>query len=230
MNRRRYLETVGVIGTTATAGCLTGESDPEGAVTLSEPDDQFSDSEDLAYPAYGEPFPAFELPAIPGDSTIETGKIDRITIATAFFSSCPSECSILLNHLAGVQAELMERGFDDEVYFLAVTFDPQRDDAERLREHADMVGADLTAGNWYYLRPPDASAAERIVTDQLGVAYERVDDSGRTEGYDFTHIVLTWLVNPDKIVERAYLGENLDRNRVIEDVEQVAEEYDLDSS
>lgn len=231
MNRRGYLAAVGALGATATAGCIIGQSSsgPEGTV-LSEPEDQFGDSSDLQYPAWGQPFPAFELPAIPGDSTIDTGEIDRIILSTAFFSSCPTECAILLNHFAGIQVELSERGLGESVYVLPVTFDPQRDTPERLREHATIVGADLDAGNWYYLRPPDEERAESVVLDQLGVAYDRIDDSNRLDGYDFRHIVVTWLVNPDGIVERAYLGENIDRTRVIEDIEEVAGAYDLDGS
>jgi protein SCO1/2 len=228
MNRRRYLTAVGAAGTAATAGCLTGlfDSGSAGPTTLPAPDDQLADSEDLAYPAYGQEFPAFELPAIPGDNTMNTGKLDRITVSTAFFSSCPAECSILLNHLAGVQGQLADRELDEDPYILPVTFDPQRDDADRLREHATIVGADLDAGNWHYLRPQDKSEAERIVADKLGISYDRVADSQRLEGYDFTHSVVTWLVNPGGIVERAYRGENLDRTRVIDDIEQLDSEYE----
>lgn len=226
MNRRAYLTAVGAVGTTATAGCLTGlfESEPEG-VTLSEPDDQLADSDDLAYPAYGESFPAFELPAVPDETTIDTGTLDSIAVVTTFFASCPAECGILLNQLAGVQAETVERGLDDEAYILPITFDPQRDDADTLRDNAAIAGADLTVGNWFYLRPQDAAAAEAIVTDELGISYERIDDSDRTVGYDFVHPVVTWLVNPGGVVERAYRGENLDRLRVADDIEQLSQEY-----
>ncbi len=228
MDRRTYLLATASVGTAATAGCLTGlfESSPDG-VTLSEPDDQLTDSENLAYPAYGEEFPAFSLPDATGDSTIDTGELDRVAVVTTFFASCPAECGILLNQLAGVQGMTADRGIDDQVRFLPITFDPERDDAEGLRDNAATVGADLEVGNWHYLRPETPEEAEDLIADGLGVDYERTDESDRMEGYDFNHIVVTWLVNPDGVVERAYRGEDLDRERVADDIETLVDEYGL---
>jgi len=225
MNRRTYLLTVGGGTILATAGCITdqSDSDPE-SVVLPEPDDQRAESEDLAYPAYGQQFPAFELPDATSDTVIDTGDLDGVAVVTTFFASCPAECGILLNHLAGVQSETINRGLSEEVRFLAITFDPERDDEQFLRENSERVGADLSAGNWHNLRPEDTGKADEIVSGELGVGYERVED-GRLEDHDFNHFVVTWLVNPDGAVERIYRGEHLDTDRVIDDIESVTEEY-----
>ncbi len=230
MERRSYLLALGAAGTAATAGCLGGlfESTPEGVV-LSEPDDQLAESEDLAYPAYGESFPTFELPDATGDTIINTGELDTVSVVTTFFASCPAECGILLNQLAGVQAETVVRGFADETSFLAITFDPERDDADHLETNANDVGVDLDVGNWHYLRPETAEEAADVVVDQIGVDYERTDESDRMEGYDFNHMVITWLVNPDGVVERVYRGEYVDSDRVADDIEAVLEEFESES-
>lgn len=227
MERRRYLLSLGTTGLAATAGCVTDlfDADPDGVV-LSPPDDQLADSADLAYPAYAEVFPAFELPDATGDAVIDTGNLSGPALATTFFASCPAECGILLNHFAGIQQATIDRGFGDDVLFLPITFDPTRDDEQLLRRNAETVGADLAAGNWHHLRPADEDEAESIVTDQLGIAFERVDDSERTEGYDFSHIVVTWLVNPDGVVERVYRGEFLDDERILDDIETLVDEYE----
>ncbi len=212
----------------ATAGCLTGlfESSPEN-VTLSEPDDQLTDSEHLAYPAYGEEFPAFSLPAATSDVTIDTGELDRAAVVTTFFASCPAECGILLNQLAGVQGLTADRNVADAVYFLPITFDPERDDADHLSDNAEMIGVDREIGNWHYLRPETPDEAENVIAGELGVEFERTEESDRMESYDFNHIVVTWLVNPDGVTERAYRGEQVDRQRVADDIETLAEEYEL---
>lgn len=226
MERRTYLLTVGTAGVVATAGCLTdiAKSEPSDVV-LSEPEGKLADPSDLPYPGYGQSIPQFELPDPINDVVIDTGSLDRTTVMTGFFASCPAECGILMNHLAGIQNQTIEREWTDDVVFLPITFDPERDDAEHLRENADMVGADLDAGNWHYLRPADRDEAKAIVSDQLGLAFERVTDSQRVVGYDFNHAVLTWLVNPDGVVERVYRGEVLDRERVLSDMETVIGEY-----
>ncbi|MFW5974121.1 MAG: SCO family protein [Natrialbaceae archaeon] len=229
MERRTYLLTLGATAATATAGCLGGvfgSDSGSGATVLSPPEDQVAESQDLAYPAYGQSFPEFELPDATSDAVIDTASLETPALATAFFASCPAECGILLDHLAEIQRETIDRGLTEEITFLPITFDPARDDAEKLRENADRVGADLEAGNWHNLRPDDAEEAEEIVTGQLGVTYERTDDSDRMEGYDFTHIVVTWLVNREGVVERVYRGEFLDREQVLEDVETLLEGSD----
>lgn len=227
MQRRSYLLTLGATGVTATAGCLTGilDSKPKNTV-LSEPDEQLADSGDLEYPAHGQEFPALELPDATSETVIDTGELDSVAVVTTFFASCPAECGILLNNLAVVQNETIERGLEDDVLFLPITFDPERDDAEFLRENSERVGADLSAGNWHNLRPEDADEAETIVSDRLGVGFEQIGDSDRTAGYDFVHIVVTWLVNPDGVVERAYRGELLDIDEIVGDVETVVESYE----
>ncbi|MFA9516719.1 SCO family protein [Halopenitus sp. H-Gu1] len=224
MRRRSVLSGIATGTTMATAGCLSGvfEDHPDDVV-LDPQEDQRAESGELAYPAYGEPLPAFQLPDPLTGTAIDTGSVDETMILTTFFASCPAECGILLNRLASAQAILNESGLANETLFLAITFDPDRDDAEMLRENAARIGADLEAGNWRYLRPQSPEAAERIVEDQLGIGFERDVDSPRVPGYDFTHSVLTLLVNPEGIVERAYRGETLDLDRVTGDVEAVVE-------
>lgn len=227
MDRRSYLAVAGSIGATATAGCITGlfDDEPENVV-LPPPEEQLADSEDLAYPAYGETFPSFELSDAVSDAAVDTGELDRVIVSTAFFASCPAECGILLNNLAMVQATTAERDLADEVVFLPITFDPERDDTELLRDNAERVGVDLTLGNWHYLRPDSPEEAERVVTDRLGIKFERIDESDRMESYDFLHPVITWLVNPGLGVERAYRGERLDHEQLVDDVETVVSEYE----
>lgn len=236
VNRRSYLGAIGTAGVVATAGCISGvlEDNPDGVV-LGPQEDQLADSEDLDYPAYGQEFPAFELGDPVTGTTIDTGELDRTALVTGFFAFCPAECGVLINQLAGVQAMADERGLSEEIVFLPITFDPERDDDEQLKENAETWQVDLDIGNWHYLRPEDEHEAEAIVQDRLGIGYERVDgDEEDTRpgvpDYDFLHIVVTFLVNPDGVVERAYRGEEFgdghNRETVLEDVETVVNAFE----
>ncbi|SDF49775.1 protein SCO1/2 [Halorubrum xinjiangense] len=222
MKRRTLLAGVGTAAAGSVAGCtsrLFGGS-PDG-VALDPQEDQIADSEDLAYPAYGQPLPSFELPAPLADETFDSDELDRTALVTGVFTFCPAECSILLRQWVTVQRRVADAGLTDDVYFLPITFDPERDDAAALRDNAESIGADLDAGNWIYLRPETPERAKAVVEDELGIGFERTTDSDRLSGYDFTHIVVTMLVNPDGVVERAYRGERLDPERVAADVERV---------
>lgn len=225
MQRRTYLGATGVATLASLAGCLTGllEDQPEGVV-LGPPDEQAADSVDLAYPAYGESLEPFELEDPLAGTTIDTADLDRTALITTFFAYCPAECGVLINRLSDVHDMTTDAGLVDDTVFLAITFDPERDDAETLAENAETNTVDLDAGNWHYLRPDSEAEAESVVTGKIGLEYERVEDSERiSDGYDFNHIVITHLVNPDGVVERAYRGENLNPQQLLEDVEAVVE-------
>ena len=225
MQRRALLGGIAAATTGAAAGCTSALGGEPDGVVLGPQEDQIADSEDLAYPAYGEPLPAFELRDPIAGITIDSEAIDRTAVVTGVFTSCPAECGILLRRLVEVQRRVADAGLTDETLFLPITFDPERDDAAALRDHAEMIGVDLDAGNWHYLRPESPERAETVVEDGLGIGFERTTESDRLQGYDFQHIVLTLLVNPDGTVERAYRGEQIDPDRVVGDIETVAEAF-----
>jgi protein SCO1/2 len=218
MKRRSFLRTTATASVVASAGCVSAFADGPDDVVLPPQEDQMGTSEAISYPAYGQRFPEFTLPNPLTGEKVGSRTTDAVTVATAIYATCPNECLVLGNQLAGVQHMLAERGYTDGVRFLAVTFDPERDTAPVLRDYAERMGIDLGAGNWYFLRPEDATEAEAVVTDELGIGFER-------EGSTFIHPSVTFLVNPDGYVERAYNGERPKRDRVTGDAETVAEEY-----
>ena len=226
MNRRTFVSAAAAGAIAGTAGCLTGAvgGDETGETVLEFPEDQPTDSGNLAYPAHAEPFPDFELYDPLAETTVDTADIDEeCLICTAFYAYCPTECVMLLNALAAIQHDLIDRGLDDDVRFLAITFDPERDTPEELERNAGNTGVDLEAGNWHFLRPEDAEEAESVVADDLGIGYEQV---GGGEAYDFNHITVTFLVNPEGYVERAYTADSPDVDRVTADIETVVSEWE----
>lgn len=226
MKRRSYLGAVSAATVVSLAGCTSAfGSDPSESVVLPEQEDQAAASDQLDYPAYGQKLPDFRLKDPLRDEWVDTEEIDRTELITAIFTYCPQECLVITRSLAEVQYMVNENGLKDDVVFLAITFDPERDDAEALAEHAEVNQVDLEAGNWHYLRPEDAEEAKRVVQDRLGIAYERTDESERLDTYDFIHMIITFLVNPDGYVERTYWSERIDIDRVFEDVQTVTNAY-----
>mgnify|MGYP005862916027 CR=1 FL=1 len=229
MRRRALLGGVGATATGAIAGCTSRlrDDNPEGVV-LGPQEDQIADSEALAYPAYGEDLPAFELPDPLTETMIDSTELNRAVLVTGIFTFCPAECGVLLRRFVDVQRRVDEAGIADDVAFLPITFDPERDDEAALRNNADTLSVDLDAGNWHYLRPETSEKAKAIVDERLGIGFERTTESDRLAGYDFNHVVVTILANPDGVVERAYRGENLDRARVAGDLEAVVDRFDAE--
>lgn len=220
MERRNFLRMTGAAGATAATGCISALGGGNENVVLPPQEDQLGDSEDLAYPAYGQEFPEFSLPNPLTDETIESTSENHVTVATQIYATCPDECIVTGNQLAGVQSAVEERGLSDSVRFLVTTFDPRNDTAEVLRDYGERMGVDLDAGNWEFLRPEGPEEAKRVVTDRLGIAFQR-------EGAEFIHPSVTFLVNPDGYTERAYQGQRPKVDRVTDDAETVAGEFSL---
>lgn len=222
IRRATVLGAAGAVG--STAGCLTGlfESGPANVV-LSEPEDQLADSEDLGYPAYGQSFPEFTLPEALRDEEFSSADRDLPAVYTAFYAFCTAECILLMGGMANVQASLADRDLLDAVDLVGITFDPTRDTPEELETDAEEAGIRYDHERWHYLRPESDDRAEEVVEEELGIGFEKTDEGG--DVYEFQHITITFLVNPDGVVERAYRGEDLDVERIVDDIETVVDAY-----
>ena len=218
MNRRTVLRGAAGAGLAGTAGCLgVGDSNPD--VVLPEPAREFT-SEDLPYPAWGQQVPDVTLPDPVGGGEISARSVETPALYTFFYSHCNTVCPVLIQSMRNVQAHSIEAGYADEVVFLPVTFDPERDDADRLDAYADDMNVALDAGNWHFLRPASVERATATVDEQFGVSFERTHPED-TDSYMFTHSAMTYLVNSTGYVERAYRTKSPDPERMIDDLETV---------
>jgi protein SCO1/2 len=221
MKRRTFIASAGTVaGGSALSGCLGvlgGDSNPN--VVLGDPDRPF-DSEDVAYPAWGEPLPDVTLPAPLESREVELGSIAKPRLVTFFYSNCRTVCPVLVSSLRTIQAHATDNGYADEVAFLPVTFDPQRDTADRLRTYGEEMNVAMDVGNWHFLRPDSTGRAKTVVEEEFGVAFQRTHPEDM-DGYMFTHTSLTLLVNADGYVERAYREQSPDVNAILADLERV---------
>lgn len=218
MRRRTYLRRGAAAGALGTAGCLgLGDANPD--VALPEPDREYA-SDELPYPAWGQRVPDVTVPAPIDGIEVSTRDVDTPSLLTFFYSHCNTVCPVLVQTMRSVQTHAIEEGYADEVAFLPTTFDPERDDAERLRTYGEQMNVALDAGNWHFLRPGSVSRAEAIVEDEFGVFFERTHPE-EMEGYMFTHAALTFLVNADGYVERAYRTQQPKAETIIDDLATV---------
>jgi len=228
MDRRNYLRSVtaatavGAAG--ALAGCLgvLGDSGAAGTV-LGPPDRDLSAS---AHPTYGDEMPDFTVPDPIAGNAVSIGDFEseRAVLWTLFYTNCPDGvCPALIFRLRRAQVVAAEEGFGDEVAFLPLTFDPEADTADVLREYADRQSVDLDAGNWHFLRPETYEEGQALLDEHFGLVIEKrpADDFENLE-YQFPHFGLILLANENGVVERAYpRGPVTDTERIVSDLERV---------
>jgi protein SCO1/2 len=223
MDRRRYLGSIAASGLAFTAGCL-GAIPGVGSKTVLGPPEQ--DLSAASHPSHGDEFPHISVPdPITGEEvSIAEYEGERGVLWTSFYTNCPDGvCPALILRLRRAQAAAAEGGYGDEVAFLPLTFDPERDTADALREYADQQGVNLDAGNWHFLRPETYERAQEIHDEHFGLKIEKApaEDNENLE-YQFPHYGLILLANKQGIVERAYpRGPQTDIERLVNDVERV---------
>ncbi|EMA35125.1 SCO family protein [Halobiforma nitratireducens] len=264
MERRTYLRSLGAAGTVGVAGLAGCLGDSLGAVGGGDDGDdgdgqteQWGDGPTVldppelnrgaaSHPIHGQEFPEFTLPdPIAGEPvSLEDFVGERSFLMTYIFTECPDgACPALMTYLQRVQADAVEHGYADDLALLAMTFDPERDDADALAEYAAQQGVDHAADNWHFLRPDSYEEGKEILHDDFGMRIERVesdeledhgDHDHDDDHYSFIHINLILLANEDGVVERSYpraLNEEAGGgpDTVLEDTRAVvAEQTDFD--
>ncbi|MFD1589373.1 SCO family protein [Halorientalis brevis] len=224
MDRRTYLRSVAATGTTVSiAGCLGVFDDSGSEKTVLGPPEL--DLSEASHPSYGDEMPAFTVPDPIADEEISTADCEgKAILWTSFYTNCPDGvCPALILRLRRAQEVAAAEGYGDDAAFLALTFDPERDTTDVLREYAGQQGVDLDAGNWHFLRPESYEAGQELLDEHFGLVIEKkpADDLENLE-YQFPHYGLILLVNKRGIVERAYPnGATVDVERVEDDFTQV---------
>ncbi|PSP29055.1 SCO family protein [Halobacteriales archaeon QH_2_65_14] len=245
MRRRTFLGTAAVSAGVALAGCI-GDEDGNPNTVLGEPDREVDvDAEALAYPAYGQELPTVSLPApLHGEEVATTEYVgEGETLVTFVFTRCPGPCPGLTAVLAHVQSTASEESYADEVALMPMSFDPEHDTDERIREFSELNGADPDADNWLFLRPETPQRAQEVVHGTFGVGFEEVPgEDGGHDGHDqaeqgepldpgehddttFVHTNLLLLVNRDGYVERTYTPQPPRPDEVLDDLEAVRDRY-----
>jgi protein SCO1/2 len=225
MERRNFLTAAATTGLAlSVGGCLDvlGTSGPDDTV-LEPPEVDLSGA---VHPSYGDEMPEFTVtdPIAGEEVAVSEYKGERAMLWTSFYTNCPDGvCPALILRLRRAQEVAAEEGYSENSAFLALTFDPERDTADRLREYADRQGVDADAESWHFLRPESYERGQELLDEHFGLVIEKApaEEYDNIE-YQFPHYGLILLVNKRGIVERAYPnGPTVDIETLVSDYEQV---------
>lgn len=91
---------------------------------------------------------------------------DRYVLITFFYTSCTTVCLELELNMSMVLDSLPKEYVGEEIVFLSISFDPERDHPERLNEYAGYFNADEE--NWRMARINDPQELKSLL-DEFGV-------------------------------------------------------------
>ncbi|WP_352429446.1 SCO family protein [Thermoflexus sp.] len=94
----------------------------------------------------------------------------KVVVLGMIYTHCPDVCPLITARMRELQQQAAAEGLADQVFFVTITFDPERDTPEVLRRYAEVRKVDFR--NWAFLTG-DLPTIQHL-TQVLGIYTERV--------------------------------------------------------
>jgi protein SCO1/2 len=140
----------------------------------------------VMYPS-PQPIAAFELRRADGQTLTNADLRGHWTIAFFGFTHCPDICPTTLAAFKQVWGQLASQGKTEQVQFLFVSVDPERDTPDQLSRYVGFFNKDFLAAT---------GTDDQLtgLTRSLGLVYARIpDESG---GYSVDHSASAVIIDP----------------------------------
>ncbi|GAA4725113.1 SCO family protein [Brevibacillus fulvus] len=139
----------------------------------------------------------------------------KVRLVTFIYTQCPDVCPQTSKNMEYLQEKLKQENlFGDKVVFLSVTFDPEHDTPEVLRNYAEKFSYDPTG--WIFLRGEEQTVFD--VAKQFGVGIMKQPDGL------YVHTMRTFLIDGEGNMRRAYgMADEMDIDKIMADMEQLAD-------
>ena len=131
----------------------------------------------------------------------------RARLIEFMYTQCPDVCPVTTLEMAKLKHQLEEEGvFGDQIEFITITIDPNRDNVDVIREYAGRFEVNSSDDGWIFLTGSEEDTKE--IADALGFLYR---DPGSGE---IIHSTYTYFMDEnDNLLEKFTMGESFDRER-----------------
>jgi len=156
------------------------------------------------------PAPDFTLTDYNGQSVSLSQFRGKVVLFSFGFTHCPNICPATLSHFAAIREALPE-AMRDQVEFLFISVDPERDTPERLKEYVPFFHED-------FLGLTGTEAALRDIVYRYKASFVHGKPRGGNPlDYFVDHTADVFLVGPDGQWELSYPFEELPKTPMIVD-------------
>lgn len=142
----------------------------------------------------------------------------RITLLAFIYTRCGDICPMASAYMAQVQQLASQGGLSDDFGMISLSFDPQYDTPERMREYA---GNFRSGGNgfapWLFLTARD-DASIKPVLDAYNQPVARKRDAASRTG-PLSHLLRVFLVDASGTIRNIYSADFLDPRLIVNDVQ-----------
>lgn len=154
-----------------------------------------------AFPVAGE-VTDFSMENVDGSTVSLADTEGKVRLFYFYFTSCPDVCPVTTFSMSQVQDLLKEDGtFGRDASFVSISFDPEVDTKEKIKEFADRFKADYSG--WYFLRG-DAEQTKQLARDSFKIIIEG------DKADNFVHANYIGLVDKDNNLRKVYNASDME--------------------
>ena len=141
---------------------------------------------------------------------------DKITVIGFIYTHCPDICPMTTHNMVLTEERLIEEGIDD-VLFVALSFDPERDSPEVLRKFAEI--RDIKFDNWIFLTGDETTTNDLLKRfDVRAIPTDSTFFEDGTNSYSMMHTDRISLINDNGILKQNYKGSTINIAELITDI------------
>ncbi len=145
----------------------------------------------------------------------------KITVMGFIYTHCPDICPMTTHNMVLTEERLIEEGIDD-VLFVALSFDPERDSPEVLRKFAEI--RDIKFDNWIFLTGDETTTKDLLKRfDVRAIPTDSTFFEDGTNSYSIMHTDRISLINNKGILKKNYKGSTINIEELITDIKYLGE-------
>jgi len=157
----------------------------------------------------------FSLTNQNGETITQDTYKDKIYVADFFFTTCPTICPIMTDHMYKIQKEIIS---DDDVMLLSHSVTPKIDSVAQLKKYAKEKG--VIDRKWNLV-----TGDKKQIYELARKSYLAVKTDGNGDEYDMIHTENFMLIDKKRQIRGFYDGTNPeDIKQLLKDIETLKDE------
>ncbi len=143
----------------------------------------------------------------------------KVTVVGFIFTNCPDICPLTVNNMQRVEKKLREENIDN-VEFVAISFDPERDTPQVLKDFAEI--RNINFSNWNFLTGTQTEIDS--VKNAFRIMAVVEDTSYADDGmpyYFFVHTDRIALVDKEGKLRKNFAGSKINIEEIVSDIKSL---------
>lgn len=147
--------------------------------------------------------------------------LGKTTVIGFIYTHCPDICPMTTHNMALTEERLHNQGIDN-VLFVALSFDPERDSPEVLRKFAEIRG--INFNNWIFLTGDETTTKDLLKRfDVRAIPTDSTFFEDGTNSYSIMHTDRISLISNKGILKKNYKGSTINIDELITDIKYIGE-------